>query len=173
MDGILEVIKARYSVRSYLDKPVEKGKLERVIEAARLAPSAKNLQEWRLVVVTDKETRKRLSVAAANQGFVAEAPVVIACCAETDGHTMMCGQQCYPIDLAIAIDHMTLQAVKEGLGTCWIGAFDEKEAKKILGIPRDIRVVELLPLGYPAGSPPSSKSRLKTREMACAERWTF
>src|SRR3989338_7182064 len=144
--NVMEAIKKRYSVRSYQDRAVEKEKLEIVLEAARLAPSASNRQEWRFVVVQDRDTRQRLMKAAKNQAFVGEAPVVIACCAKTDNHLMTCGQMCYPIDIAIAIEHMALEATEEGLGTCWVGAFYEDKVKEILGITKDIRVVELLAL---------------------------
>jgi len=170
---VLRAIEQRYSVRSYADKPVEEEKLSAVLEAARLAPSAGNRQEWRLVVVRDEKTRRQLAEAARGQAFVAEAPVVIACCADTDDHKMTCGQACYPIDVAIAIDHMTLAAVELGLGTCWIGAFYEDQVKKLLGIPERIRVVELLLLGYPADSPPRAKARLGSKEIVCNERWTL
>lgn len=168
--ALLSQIQKRYSVRSYHSRPVEKQKLLAVLEAARLAPSAKNFQEWRFVVVQDQETRRKLMVAANNQAFVAEAPVVIACCAVNLDYVMRCGQHCYPIDLAIAIDHMTLQAVEEGLGTCWIGSFYEEQVKVVLGIPKDIRVVELLALGYPKDAP-HPKNRLPLDKIVCYEKW--
>ncbi len=169
---VWEAIRKRKSVREYESRPVEQEKLEKILEAARLAPSATNLQEWRFVVVKGAEMRRKLMVAAKNQAFVGEAPVVIACCAETDGHVMTCGQQCYPIDVAIAIDHMTLQAVEEGLGTCWIGAFHEDKAKEVLGIPDEIRVVELLTLGYEKGGmKPKKKARKPMEEIVHWEKW--
>ena len=146
----METVKNRYSVRSYQDQPVEDEKLTAVLEAGRIAPSASNRQEWRFVVVKDGKTRKKLCEAAGGQKFVAEAPIVIACCAETDGHLMKCGHPCFLIDVAIAIDHITLAAADMGLGTCWIGAFDAEMTREILGIPEEIEVVELLALGYPA-----------------------
>jgi len=170
--AILIQIKTRYSVRSYQQKPVEKQKLLAVLEAARLAPSAKNFQEWRFVVVQDAETRQKLMAAANNQAFVGEAPVVIACCATNVEYKMRCGQLCYPIDLAIAIDHMTLQAVEEGLGTCWVGSFYEDQVKNILAIPNEIRVVELLALGYPKDSP-HPKNRFRLEKIACFDKWQF
>ncbi len=109
--------------------------------------------------------------AAKNQPFVGEAPVVIVCCAKTDNHVMTCGQMCYPIDMAIAIEHMALEATEEGLGTCWIGAFHEDQVKEILGIPQDIRVVELLALGYPAKPSSTPKNRLSIEEIVMHERW--
>lgn len=167
---VIEVIRARRSVRSYADRPVERDKIERLLEAARLAPSASNRQEWRFVVVTDRERREALAQAAANQAFVAQAPVVIAACAEHDGHVMRCGQACYPIDVAIAVDHMTLQAVAEGLGTCWIGAFYEDQVKRVLDIPPEIRIVELLTLGYATASP-GPRSRLPLEQIVRWETW--
>ncbi|MBN1917356.1 MAG: nitroreductase family protein [Verrucomicrobia bacterium] len=169
---VMEAIRARRSVRSYEARPVDEAKLTAVLEAGRLAPSAKNLQEWRFVVVRDAATRQELMAAAKGQSFVGEAPVVIACCAETDEHVMSCGQLCYPIDVAIAVDHMTLKAVEEGLGTCWVGAFYEDRAKAVLGIPDEIRVVALLALGYPKyGEPARAKGRLTLDEIVHWERW--
>ena len=146
---VFEAIKLRESVRDYENRDVEEEKIISILEAACLAPSANNRQEWRFVVVRDMETRKRLMAAACNQKFVGEAPVVIAACAETDEHKMTCGQPAYTINVAIAIDHLTLMAVKEGLGTCWIGAFHEDKVKEILNIPEKIRIVQLVTLGYP------------------------
>ncbi len=169
--NVMEAIDLRKSVRSWLDKPIEKEKLDTVLEAARLAPSASNRQEWRFVVVQDDEMSKQLGEAANGQAFVGEAPVVIAACAEGVDHVMSCGQLCYPIDVAIALDHMTLAAVELGLGTCWIGAFDEDKVKSLLGIPDNIRVVELMPLGYPADPSPKTKSRLSMDEIVKMEKW--
>lgn len=168
---VYEAIRTRKSVRSYLDRAVEPEKLERILEAGRLAPSANNRQEWRFVVVTDADTRRRLADEGAGQRFVGEAPVVIAACAETDRHDMRCGIPCYPIDVAIAVDHMTLAATAEGLGTCWIGAFDPEKVRRILGIPQDIEVVELLPLGYPRDPKPAAKSRLPLETIVHREGW--
>lgn len=169
--NVMEAIRTRRSIRSYQNKPVEDDKLLRVLEAARLAPSASNRQEWRFVVVRDARTRQKLMEAAKGQRFIGQAPVVIACCAETDNHVMTCGQMCYPIDAAIAIDHMTLAAVEEDLGTCWVGAFYADQVKEILGIPDDVPVVELLTLGYPAVVPRST-SRLSLDEIVKYERWS-
>ena len=168
---IMEVIKGRCSVRSYQERPVEEEKLKSILEAARLAPSANNRQEWRFIVIRDREKRQRLMKAARNQVFVGEAPIIIACCAETDNHLMSCGQLSYPIDVAIAIEHMTLKATEEELGTCWIGAFYEEQVKDILDIPEDIRIVELLTLGYPAKPCPKHKDRLPLEEIVMYEKW--
>jgi nitroreductase len=169
---LMEAIRRRFSVRRYRDKPVEERKLRDILEAGRLAPSASNGQEWRYIVVRDEEKRKRLMKAAHGQAFVAEAPVVIAACAETDNRVMSCGQRAYPINVAISVDHMTLKAVEEGLGTCWIGRFNEAKAKEILDVPEEIRIVELLTLGYPAQAPPGEKDRKALEEIVMYERWT-
>ncbi len=168
---VYEAIATRKSVRSFQDRDIPEGTLSRLLEAARLAPSASNRQEWRFVVVRDSETRMKLAEAASGQGFVGEAPAVLVCCAETDGHVMSCGLPCFSIDVAIAIDHITLCAAADGLGTCWIGAFDEGKVKKILGIPREVRVVELLPIGYPADPSPVPKNRLPLDEIVRYEKW--
>ena len=143
-----------------------------MLSAARLAPSARNMQEWRFVVVTERETLEALKRAANNQAFVAEAPIVIAGCAIRSDHVMPCGQPSYPIDVAIATDHLVLAAAAEGLGTCWIGAFNEAEVRRVLRIPTDVRVVELLTLGYPTDASPVTKNRLSLREVVRYERWS-
>jgi len=169
--NVVDAIKTRKSVRKYLDKPVEDEKLNVILEAGRLAPSASNRQEWRFVVVRDAQTRRKLAEAASSQSFVGQAPVAIVACAETDGHVMRCGQPCYPIDVAIALDHMSLAATELGLGTCWIGAFNEQKVKEILGIPKEIRVVQLMPLGYPSDPSLIRKSRLPFDRVVKYERW--
>jgi nitroreductase len=167
---ITEAIRARRSIRSYQDRPIEQEKLARVLEAGRLAPSARNLQDWKFIVVKDKEKRQKLSQAAKGQAFVAQAPVVIAACGTEIEYIMTCGQYCYPIDVAITVDHMSLAAVAEGLGTCWIGAFYEDKVKEILGIPENIRVVVMLAMGYPAESP-AARPRKKLEEIVAYDGW--
>jgi nitroreductase len=167
---IMEAIRSRRSIRNYQDRPIEQEKLIRVLEAGRQAPSARNLQDWKFIVVKDKEKRQKLSEAAKGQAFVAQAPVVIAACGTETEYIMTCGQYCYPIDVAIAIDHMSLMATAEGLGTCWIGAFYEDKVKDILGIPEKIRVVVMLTLGYPAESP-VARPRKKLEEIVAYEGW--
>jgi len=169
--NVIDAVKTRKSVRGYLNKSIEEEKITKVFEAARLAPSASNRQEWRFLIVRDPEKRGMIAEAANRQSFVGEAPAVIVACAETEGHVMMCGQPCYPIDLAIALDHITLAAVELGLGTCWIGAFDEKRVKKIFGIPEGIRVVGLMPIGYPADPSLKEKNRLPFEKIVKYEHW--
>lgn len=168
---VCDAIATRKSVRAYLDKPIEEEKLNAVLEAARLAPSASNRQEWRFVIVREKEARSQIAMAAGQQMFIAQAPVIIVACAETDGHLMTCGEPCYPIDVAIALDHLTLRAVELGLGTCWIGKFNADEVKKILGIPDEIKVVQLMPLGYPVEPDAVQKKRRAFAEIVKLDHW--
>lgn len=170
--SVTDAIKTRKSVRGYADRPVEDEKLNAILEAARLAPSASNRQEWRFVVVRQPETRQKLAQAASSvAAFVGKAPVLIAACAQTDEHVMQCGQLSYPIDVAIAVDHLTLAAVEAGLGTCWVAMFDEQKVKTILGIPAKVRVIALLTLGYPANPSAIEKKRLPLKEIVKYEQW--
>jgi nitroreductase len=168
---VAEAIRNRYSCRAYLDKPVEKDILSRILEAARLAPSAKNLQDWRFVIVTDKTTKTRLVQAANNQTFLETAGVIITACSVSD-HVMRCGQAVGPIDVAIALEHICLQATELGLATCWIGSFYADKVKSILGIPQDVTVVELMALGYPADKPKEPR-REPMERIVCYEKWEF
>lgn len=140
-----------------------------VLEAGRLAPSARNMQDWKFIVVRDPALRRRLSEAARGQSFVGQAPVVIAACGTSD-LVMTCGQPAYSIDVSIAVDHMTLAAFSLDLGTCWIGAFYEDRVKQILGIPDQVRVVALLPLGYPEEQP-AARPRKSLSEIVSYDSW--
>ncbi len=167
---VYKAIRSRRSIREYESRNVEEDKLNRVLESGRLSPSAGNRQERRFVIIREARTRKALSEAAKGQVFVAQAPVVIAACSVESEYVMSCGQLAYPIDTAIAVDHMTLQAVEEGLGTCWIGAFDEQKVKEILNIPDNVRVVTLLPLGYPRAVPHPTP-RKSFSDIVMKEKW--
>ena len=169
--NVYEAINARQSVRAYQDKPVPQEVLNRILEAARLAPSGNNRQPWKFVVVTNPEMRQQLTAAANNQKFVAQAPVVIAAVGLLPDRVMSCEVPGDPVDLAIAIDHMTLAAVEEGLGTCWIGAFSQDDVRKLLHIPLTVKVIELLTLGYPADSP-RQKRRKALDEIVCYEKYS-
>ncbi len=169
--NVFEAIRKRSSVRNFLDKPIEEDVLMDVLEMGRLAPSAKNRQEWRFIVVRDPELRRRISEAANGQSFVGKAPVVIIACAVVDRYVMSCGQPSYPIDVAIALDHISLAAVECGLGTCWIGAFKEEEVKKILGIPEEVRVVGLMPIGYHVFQKVEDKNRLSFDKIGKYDYW--
>lgn len=168
--NVFDAITQRRSVRSYSPREVEEEKLQQVLEAGRLAPSARNIQEARFVVVKDADLRARLVEAANGQRFVGEAPVVIVACAASRDHVMSCGHPSHLVDVAIAIDHMTLTARELGLGTCWIGAFNQDKVRTVLGIPASVEIIELLPLGYPTGWP-AATSRLPLDEVVRYDGW--
>ncbi len=149
---VMEALKTRRSVRKYSDRPVEEEKLLRVLEAGRLSPSATNAQNWRFILVRDKEKLKKLTEAADDQPFVGEAPAAIVACA-TDGCVMDCGQPTDTVDCSIAMAYMILEAHELGLGTCWLGHFFTDIVKEALDIPEDVRVIVFTPIGYPSEEP--------------------
>jgi glyoxylase-like metal-dependent hydrolase (beta-lactamase superfamily II) len=133
---IIEEIMNRRSIREYSQKPVEREKLARILEAGRLAPTARNQQDWRILIVTDSQLKNRLiDEASPGQAFLKQAPVILVACALNPEYVMRCGHSAFLIDLAIVLEHVALQAVREGLGTCWIGSFDEAKAKSVLNVP--------------------------------------
>jgi nitroreductase len=149
-----EAIRTRRSIRSYSSKPIPEEVMSKMRQALRYAPSACNYQPWRFILVTDAELRRKLARVALDQMWMADAPVIVVVCA-LPGQAFK-GMGGYgnsaDIDAAIALDHLTLAAVAEGLGTCWIGAFDEAGVKKLLGIPEEAKPVVMTPLGYPASA---------------------
>jgi nitroreductase len=142
---VFEAIEKRRSIRNYEPTAVPRKKLEKVLEAARLAPSASNVQPWHFIVVTDAERREALSDGMFAR-FLKQAPVVIVACGDEKK-----SPKWYPIDVAIAVENMVLAATGEGLGTCWIGSFNEIKVRAVLRIPENLRVVVLLAVGYPGG----------------------
>ena len=159
---VKDAIRTRRSIRKFLNKPIPKEKMEKVLNAGRLAPSANNRQPWRFVVVLDEEKRRKLAQAAKNQEFVSEAPAVIVGVALNPDYIMSCEVPGYAVDLSIALDHMMLAAVEEDLGTCWIGAFSQQAVKSLLNIPERYKVAALLPIGFPAEKPePKSRKPLE------------
>ncbi len=149
---LYEVMKTRRSIRKYSDRPVPDEVLGRILEAVRIAPSGSNRQPWKFIVVRQKETADRLIPACNNQKFIAEPPLLIVACSLkiTSNRGGYMGDGSVLTDVSIAVDHLTLAARNEGLGTCWIGAFDNRAVKEILSIPEESNVVGLIPLGYPA-----------------------
>ncbi|KUO53421.1 MAG: nitroreductase [Desulfitibacter sp. BRH_c19] len=145
----LDLAKSRYSVRKYKDVPVEKEKLLQVLEAGRVAPSAVNLQPCHFIVLQDEVIRQKIFETYKKSWFQ-QAPVIIVVCGnhKTSWHRTDGKDHC-DIDIAIAVDHMTLSAVDNGLGTCWVCAFDAAKCRQVLGLPDDIEPIVLLPLGYP------------------------
>jgi nitroreductase len=168
---LYDSIKQRYSCRRYHSRPIEQDKLERVLNTVCLAPTAKNLQDWRFVLVTDEKKRKEMATAANNQQFIATAPVIIVGCSVTD-QVMRCGQPIAAIDLAIAMEHLALAAAAEGLATCWIGSFYPDQVRAVLDIPDNIAIIELMPLGYPADTH-TNKPRESLDRIVCYESWKF
>jgi nitroreductase len=163
---LLKEIEQRQSIKDFLTKPIEDEKMDRILEAGRLAPSAKNRQPWRFIVITDETLRGKIQQAAFGQEYVGKAPAVIAASSTNIDYRMPNGQLSYPIDIAFAVSFMMLQAEHEELGSCVITTFDEPEVKELLTIPYSMKVVMLLLLGYP-GSRPLKEMR-KPIERICA-----
>ena len=142
---VFEAIQKRYSVRLYLKKKVPSNLISKVLEAARLAPSASNRQPWHFIVVTDEEKKKKIAQSGRWAGFIDEAPAVIVALGDHDT-----SPKWYPVDVTIAMEHIVLEATELGLGTCWVGSFKENLLKDLLKIPAKYRVVAILSIGYPS-----------------------
>jgi len=166
----LDLARSRYACRSYLPGPVEEDRLMRVFEAVRLAPSGSNRQPWKFIIVRDEGVKRRLVPACANQRFIATAPVVVAGVGLMPDRIMSCGIPGDPIDVAIAMEHLSLAATAEGLATCWIGAFSQDEVREVLAVPDTAWVIELMTLGYPADAG-RSKIRKPLSEIIVYDRW--
>ena len=160
-------IRGRCSVRVFVDRPVDEEALRRVLDTGRLAPSARNRQARKIIVVRDAERRSALA-AAADQLWIAKAPVLLAVVGTEPECIMHCGVPADPVDCAIAIDLMTLAAVAEGLGTCWLGHFNQDACCELLEVPPGARIIELVAMGYPAAEP-TPKHRKPFDEVVCME----
>ncbi|MEM1525738.1 MAG: nitroreductase family protein [Ignisphaera sp.] len=147
--GVYEVILSRRSIRAYKREPIMRENLEKILESAKWAPSAGNRQPWHFVVVLDEQIKEKLVPACRNQGFIRDAACVVVGLADLERSPKWA-----IVDTTIALEHIVLEATELGYGTCWIGAFDEAEVKKILNIPDKYKVVALIPIGVPAESPP-------------------
>jgi len=167
---VFTAIEGRRSIRRYSSRPVENEKLNKIFEAVRLAPSAKNLQSWKFIIVKDDALRAKLAGATHKYQFIGQAPIIIVACGTDPEGVMMCGQFRHSVDLSIATTYLVLEAYEQGLGTCWIGHFDEGEVKEVLGIPEGVRVVALSPLGYPDENP-APRPRKKLEEIVCHDRY--
>ena len=168
---VLEAIKKRQSVRSYQDKKIPEEIIQYILEAGRLAPSAKNGQPWKFIVVKDKNLKEKLVPACKSQKFVGEAPVVIVGCATNPNYKMGNGEYSYALHLAIAMDHMSLEATSLGLGTCWIGAFYQDQVKEVVDVPEEVRVVALMSVGYPKELG-VKRGRKPLSEIICYDKYT-
>ena len=161
-----DVVVARKSVRDFLDKEVEEEKLTKIFEAARLAPSWANKQGCKYVVVKDKA--KISELASGFTSWLKEAPILLAACIDPKDSGSHNGMDYYLVDVGISMQQLVLAATDLGLGTCWIGGFDEAKAKKTLEIPANVRVVALTPLGYPA--PMSERSKTVRQFVKASQR---
>ncbi|MBU0497058.1 MAG: nitroreductase family protein [Candidatus Thermoplasmatota archaeon] len=157
-----EVILRRRSVRSYKQDSIEDDKLEYVLECARQSPSWANTQCWRFIIIRDPETIKAIAKVSLINRWLKQVPCIIVACADTISSGTKNEIHYYSVDVAIALEHLILGATDVGLGTCWIGGFDEDKIKKILGIPNRIKVVAMTPLGYPTDKPSTSENIKKT-----------
>jgi len=162
---VLETIRKRRSIRAYKPEPVKEEDLKKMLEAARLAPSAGNRQPWYFIVVRDPELKRKVAEASARQMFIADAGAVIAAVADPTVSPRWAEK-----DVMIAMEHLILEAAELGYGTCWIGAFNEEEVKKILNIPQQLKVVALTPVGVPAESPPP-RPRKALEEIVFENKW--
>jgi nitroreductase len=162
---IFEAIKTRRSIRKYKAEPIPEEKLTMIYEAAQKAPSASNRQPWHFIVVQNTKRKKSLSEAANNQTFLSEAAAIIVATGDPD-----ITPRWYEKDTMIALEHMVLAATALGYGTCWIGAFDEDAVKRLLKIPKKVKVVALLPIGVP-DEKPASRSRKELSEIIFNEEW--
>ncbi len=167
---VLDVIKARGSTRRYKDKPIPAQTLLDILEGARLAQSADNRQPWQFILVTDPALKNRLAQVAGNQAFVGEAAAVIVCLASPEESASVGPFEGFLIDLAIAIENMALTSWDLGIGSCWVGDYDEEKVKELLDVPGNLRVVSLLTLGYP-NQEPGRKYRKSLEEVVHYEKY--
>ncbi len=174
---VMDAIRRRRSIRAYRPDPIPPEVEERLREALRLAPSACNNQPWRFLFVRHPARRSEVAAICRDQKWLADAPLlVVACGLPADAYPRMGGSgNSLDIDVAIAVDHLTLAATAEGLGTCWIGAFHEGRLKQCLGIPAAVKVVALTPVGYPtdphALETATAKSRKVAEDVFLGETW--
>ncbi len=181
--GFLKLARGRYSLRRYDPaRPVSDGDIAEILECARLAPSAENTQPWRFIVLRDPEARAGLarecfSGIFSPTRFAADAPVILALCADRARFMERAGEAIlrtalYQLDCGIAGEHAVLAAEALGIGSCWIGWFNKKKARKLLGLPLSVEVVTLISLGYPAGpAAPRPKVRKSLSSIAFGEKW--
>jgi nitroreductase len=146
---IIKEIKNRVSIRKFKNQKIDRSVLDRILEAGRSAPSAKNRQPWRFIVIDDEPLKQKIEKAAYGQDYVGNAGAIIAACSTNIEYEMPNGQNSYPIDISFAVSFMMMQTEHEGLGSCVVTTYDEKEIKSILTVPYSMRVVMLLLVGVP------------------------
>lgn len=163
--SFLKLAKERYSVRNYLDKPVEEEKLAEILEAGRIAPSAANYQPWHIIVVNDQNRREALA-RTYGRPWLLQAPVILVICGDhATGWKRSDGKDHTDIDVAIFVDHLTLAAADLDLGSCWICNFDVVTCKEICNLPEHIEPIVLLPVGYPGKEPDNRNRHLVRKEL--------
>jgi nitroreductase len=166
----LELIRNRYSVRTYKPDPVEDDKLEQILEAARLAPTAANRQPFRVLVIHTEGRQEELR-RIYRRGWFVDAPIILcACGVPAENWVRMDGKNYNDVDVAIAMDHLILAAASLGLGTCWIAAFDPDAAREVLNLPAGVEPIAFTPLGYPADTP-GEKKRKPLDELVRYDTW--
>jgi len=168
---VFDAVRTRRSIRRYEARIVEEEKLSRLLESARLSASANNNQPWHFVVVSEKAGKDRLFRAYPRDWFAKAPVVIVACCTPEAAWSRQDGETYWKVDTAVAVQNMILVAHELGLGTCWIGAFDEAKVKDALGIPKEVRVIALISLGYPAETKGSVTERKPLEEILHYERW--
>ena len=171
----LQLVSKRKSIRKYSPRPVPRERIERCLEAARLSPSACNSQPWSFIVVDDERLRDKVSEAAFSppyslNAFAKAAPVLIAVVTEHSKYITRVagffrGTQYSLVDVAVACEHLILQAAEEGIGTCWLGWFNEKKVKKILNVPRRKKIDIIISMGYPESDEPRERIRRPLSEI--------
>ena len=165
-----EVLTKRRSIRKYKKAPVEQDRIDRILEAVRIAPSAKNSQPWHFIVIRDEKVKLTLKEAYDKEWFYS-APVIVCVCGEpAKAWVRRDGKSYLDVDVAISFEHLVLAAAAEGLGTCWIGAFDPPVVRRVLGLPDGIEPIALTPIGYPDETP-RPFSRKSTAEIVRRDRW--
>jgi nitroreductase len=168
--GLLPEIEHRYTAKDFLDSPVDRDCLLRIVEAGRQAPSAKNRQAWRFIVVTDPSIKARIADAAYGQDTISKAPAVIAICTTNIDYKMPNGQLSYPVDCGIASAFMMLQACHEGLASCAVTTFLEAEVRTILTMPYGMKIVLMLAVGH-AADPQPLRDRLPLARIHSFNSW--
>lgn len=165
-----ELIRSRYSVRAYKPDEVDEEKLNLMLEAFRLAPTAANRQPFRLIVIRTKGREGKLREIYNKDWFVQAPLVLCACGVESEAWIGEDGKDYLEVDVAIAMDHLILAATELGLGTCWIGAFDKKAASQFLSLPEGVKPLIFTPLGYPKDAP-KTKERRPLEDLVLYETW--
>jgi nitroreductase len=167
-----DLVKARYSVRQFKDEPIDREKLEMVLDAGRMAPSAVNIQPWHFIVVREKENLQAVWSCYSREWFKSAPAVIVVCGDCSEGwRRSIDGKNHTDIDAAIAIDHMTLQAADLGLGTCWVCNFNPALLKNILQLPENVEPIAMLPIGVPVEDSELSSQTKKRKSFSQIVHW--